>query len=359
VTVLVLAGLGISAMVLTAALVFRRSHALRVRQRAVLSSDVTTKRGRQARRRAREMPSAGPHLRAARRPGGVASRDLSVELVSSGIATPDWPIEPVPGAAGQSRWRVASLSGLLGASWWRVAGVSLGLGASAGYLLGGPVAAFALGIYAMVGALAVRRSRAEAARRRDRSALLDRLTGLAADLRAGVPVPTAMRTAVLAEATTGNHPTGLAADLRAGIPVPTATQTVVFPETAKDDHPSIAAGSGLVALAQAAATLAERTGAPLADLIDRIEADARANDRAVAAAAAQAAGAQATALLLAALPLGGLALGYTIGTDPLTMLLHTPLGAACAVGAIALQSLGLVWSNRLQPRPSLAAGVGR
>ena len=87
-------------------------------------------------------------------------------------------------------------------------------------------------------------------------------------------------------------------------------------------------------LTAAAWRLAERTGAPAADLVERIEADARAMDRAAAAAAAQAAGAQATAWLLAALPLGGIGLGYSIGADPLAVLLHTPIGAACAVGAM-------------------------
>ncbi|REF95729.1 tight adherence protein B [Asanoa ferruginea] len=189
------------------------------------------------------------------------------------------------------------------------------LGAAAGYLLGGPVAAVALGLYATVATLFLRRRHAAKAHREARSALLDRLTGLAADLRAGIPMPSAL--ALLDPATTGAGP---------------------------------GAGAGLVALARAAATLAERTGAPLAELIDRIEADARAGDRARAAAAAQAAGAQATGLMLAALPVAGLGLGFAIGTDPLAILLHTPLGAACALAAVALQTVGLIWSQHLQPR---------
>ncbi|MFD0518811.1 hypothetical protein [Paractinoplanes durhamensis] len=93
--------------------------------------------------------------------------------------------------------------------------------------------------------------------------------------------------------------------------------------------------------------LAERTGAPAADLVERIEADARAADRAGAKASAQAAGAQATALLLAGLPIGGIGLGVAIGADPLDVLLHTPIGAACAIGAVVLQSGGLLWAERL------------
>jgi hypothetical protein len=100
-------------------------------------------------------------------------------------------------------------------------------------------------------------------------------------------------------------------------------------------------------LTSAAWRLAERTGAPIADLVERVEADARAMDRASAAAAAQAAGARATAWLLAGLPVGGIVLGYSIGADPLAVLLHTPIGAACAVGAIVLQVAGLAWADRI------------
>ncbi|HEV7708886.1 MAG TPA: hypothetical protein VGP16_11885 [Asanoa sp.] len=206
-----------------------------------------------------------------------------------------------------------SLAMVMSAPRWRAMSLSFLLGAAAGNLLGGPVAAFALGLYATVAALFMRRRHAAKAHRAARSALLDRLTGLAADLRAGIPMPSATETAFLDPASTG-------------------------------------AGPGLVALTRAAATLAERTGAPLAELIDRIEADARAGDRARAAAAAQAAGAQATGLMLAGLPVAGLGLGFVIGTDPLAILLHTPLGAACALAAVALQTIGLIWSQHLQPR---------
>jgi tight adherence protein B len=89
------------------------------------------------------------------------------------------------------------------------------------------------------------------------------------------------------------------------------------------------------------------TGAPLADLLDRIEADARASDRVEAVAKAQRAGVHATALLLAGLPLAGIALGYAIGADPVHVLLHTPFGAGCALVALALQVAGLAWSTRL------------
>jgi tight adherence protein B len=172
---------------------------------------------------------------------------------------------------------------------------SVGLLAVLGMLAGGPVGGVVVGSYAALAtrALLRRSKRRQAAAERTRT--LDDLAGLAADLRAGLP------------------PTALAS----------------------------------TSLTSSVWRLAERTGAPAADLVERIEADARASDRAAAAAAAQAAGAQATAMLLAALPLGGIGLGVTIGADPLGVLLHTPIGAACAIAAVLLQCGGLLWSERL------------
>ncbi|MEU1760895.1 hypothetical protein ACFYPF_06680 [Micromonospora sp. NPDC005223] len=202
--------------------------------------------------------------------------------------------------------------------WWAAApGSSAGrllpaaalCGAVTGALLGGPVAALVLATYGVLAARAVLRRRtnraAALAHRRD----LDRLAAVAADLRAGLPA-----------------------------------------DGAVDDGP------GRVArLARAAGRLADRTGAPLADLLERIEADARAADRGLAAAAAQAAGARATAWLLAALPLGGIGLGYGIGVDPVAVLLHTPVGAGSAVAAVVLQVAGLLWAERLGVAPGRAA----
>ncbi|MGA5304321.1 hypothetical protein ACPCHT_30705 [Nucisporomicrobium flavum] len=172
--------------------------------------------------------------------------------------------------------------------------------AVAGLVLGGPVAALVGAVYAALGARELTRRLTDRQAAVERSRSLDELSALAADLRAGL---------------------GFSA------------------------MPAIVGRLGR--LAGSAQRLSDRTGAPTADLVDRIEADARAADRARAAAVAQAAGAQATALLLAALPLGGIALGYFIGVDPLRVLLHTPIGAACATGAALLQGAGLTWAGRL------------
>ncbi|MFX0593455.1 type II secretion system F family protein [Melissospora conviva] len=174
-----------------------------------------------------------------------------------------------------------------------------------GLLLSGLVAAVAAAAYGALATRALLSRRAAGEERERRRRQLDDLCALSADLRAGLP---------------GTGP---------------------FAESASPP------ADRLAGLTRSAVRLAERTGAPLAELVERIEADARAADRGAAAAAAQAAGARATAGLLAVLPVGGIALGYTIGADPLHVLLHTPLGAACALGAVLLQLAGLAWTARL------------
>lgn len=219
---------------------------------------------------------------------------------------------------GRGRLRLRSPLPRIGGSPVRAALFAAGVAAGAGVALGGPVAAFAAAAYV---ALAVqgwaRRGRArEAATQRARR--LDELCALAADLRAGLPPPVAPAASIAFASAAG----------------PSSTVPV-------------GPGDRLAELTSAACRLAEQTGAPLADLLERIECDARAADRLAAGAVAQAAGARATAMLLAGLPAAGIGIGYGMGVDPLGVLLDTPLGALCAVAAIVLQIAGLMWSARL------------
>lgn len=271
----------------------------------------------------------------------------------------------------------------------RLASLTLTGAAATGVLLGGPVAAVVLVVYSL---LAIRALVRRAHRRRAAAALaslLDDLCGLAADLRAGLP-PAASSQFVTAERTAdpqrqkpdvvrrtsdsesrsgqshqtradGTRPTdgsssGSAADPSGRSTAGSSSRVTAGFSGRRGDSNGVG-GGGRVAkrdetaritdLTAAVWRLAERTGAPAADLVERIEADARAADRARASAAAEAAGAQVTGMLLAALPLGGIALGYSIGADPLGVLLHSPIGAGCAIGAVLLQSAGLLWSDRL------------
>jgi tight adherence protein B len=186
----------------------------------------------------------------------------------------------------------------------------MAVAALCGGVLGGPVAAGIATGYAAAAAVVV------AARRR-----------------------TAVDTAAFADALSAVG--AVAADLRAGAD-PLASLARVRPALERDGTATL-----LSRRIDAAMHVADDTGAPLAELLDRLENDARALARARASAGAQAAGAQATAWLLAALPGAGIVLGAGMGADPVHVLLRTPLGAACAGGAMTFQIVGLAWTQRL------------
>jgi tight adherence protein B len=207
---------------------------------------------------------------------------------------------------GSPPWRVAVDGGWAygSARPWLVAVVAL----LAGTGVAGPVAGFVCAVYTAAGVVLVRR--AQLARRfaRERVAAVDAVSILAAELRAGRPAPQAFAT----------------------VPV--------------GDGP----GAGAVAARLTSAVeLAESSGAPLADVLDRLDIHLRAMDRARRTAHAQAAGARASAALLAVLPVAGAGLGYLVGVDPVHTLFHTPVGAACAVVAVLLQLAGVAWSERI------------
>jgi tight adherence protein B len=210
---------------------------------------------------------------------------------------------------------------------------STGAVAGLGLLIGGPVAGVVGAAYAGLAGRAVLRRAARRQAEVARQAALDGLSALAADLRAGLP------------------PFRWGAGLPPAAPSAAAVSPAAVSRAAVSPAGLPAGGSPaddrIGRLTGAVWRLAERTGAPAADLVERIEADARAADRAAASATAQVAGAQSTALLLAGLPVGGIGLGLAIGADPVHVLLRTPVGAACAIGAVLLQCAGLLWAERL------------
>jgi tight adherence protein B len=188
--------------------------------------------------------------------------------------------------------------------------LALGLGyailTAGAWVASGAVAAIIVGAYAGGVLLEWRRSRRRRRTERLRFAALDAIGGLAAELRAGLP-----------------QPASLPAEL-----VPDGRDPIV---------------GRAVERVTGAISLSQTLGAPLADLLDRVEQDLRAKLRLTALVAAQTSGARATVALLASLPIVGTALGAGLGVSPLDTLLHTPFGAGCAVGAIALQAAGLAW----------------
>jgi tight adherence protein B len=192
-----------------------------------------------------------------------------------------------------------------------VAAVVVGAGTVAG-VAAGPAAAAVSATYAGLAVVLRARAVVRGGRIRSYRAAVESVAGLAAELRAGRSVGSALASA---------------SALRGPVEGDGAAR--------------------VVERVTAAVELAESSGAPLADVLERLDTHLRAVDRARATVSAQAAGARASALLLAAMPVAGVGLGYAIGVDSVSVLLRTPLGAACLTGAVALQLGGLAWAGRL------------
>ncbi|HEY7173605.1 MAG TPA: hypothetical protein VH442_01705 [Micromonosporaceae bacterium] len=217
-----------------------------------------------------------------------------------------------------------------------LAGVTAGLAS-------GPVAAAVAAVYALTGVVVYANRQRDAAHATAFRSELAGVAAAAADLRAGADPAAATRDF-------------LPIDSDAEPPKPTAARDsdrahAISLPTRPDDGDGlprrVEAADLLRHRVEAAVRLAQETGAPLADLLDRLEHDGRVAERARVSAATQATGAQATAWLLAALPLAGIAFGQGIGANPAHVVLHTPFGAACACGAMAFQLSGLAWVRRL------------
>ncbi|WP_416901537.1 type II secretion system F family protein [Micromonospora echinospora] len=294
-------------------------------------------------------PAGPPNRRDPSRPAGVPlgrATDPAAGGTGSGPTSP----EPVVEAARQVDDAGGGFTGRWALSRRRSVVLAAGVGAAGGGLIAGPAAAVVTAAYAALGVRALLRRRAIRTAERLRRHRLDQLGALAADLRAGLPVPT-----TLTDGPTLPEPGPPVPGTAAGPAVPGGTDPADRRQRSTADTVGPVGPDRIDRLTRAAIRLADRTGAPLAELVERIEADMRAMDRGLAAAAAQAAGARATAWLLAALPLGGIALGYGIGVDPVRVLLHTPVGAGCAVAATTLQVVGLLWAERLGATPGGAA----
>ena len=186
---------------------------------------------------------------------------------------------------------------------------------------------------AVVGCLRVRStiaSRTQVARRRTR--LVETCDQLAAELSAGQSPPRALQHA--ADAWPELSPVAAAAQL--GGDVPAAWRMVA----------ELPGADSLRAVA-AAWQVAERSGASLAIVLERMSDGLRADDAVRREVDAALGPPRATARMLAALPAFGLLLGVGMGGDPVGFLLSTPLGAACLAVGVAFAITGVWWVDRL------------
>jgi len=103
----------------------------------------------------------------------------------------------------------------------------------------------------------------------------------------------------------------------------------------------------------AAAWQLHESGMALAVVLDGLDDELTSQRRRVQAHRVHTAAARATSAVLGCLPLLGLGVGYAMGADPAAVLLHTPLGACCALVAVLLHGVGWIWADRIA-----ALGIG-
>ncbi|MCQ4081155.1 type II secretion system F family protein [Streptomyces sp. RB6PN25] len=169
-------------------------------------------------------------------------------------------------------------------------------------------------------------------------------TAVAGDLRAGRPPDAALADAVermreargFGDPQAGECMSRLLAAARFGGDVPAALRQA-------------ARRPGAYGLAAAAACWEVATvgGAGLADGLDRVAAALRAERDQLEELRAALAGPRSTAAMLALLPVFGLVLGWTMGAQPLRVLLHTPSGQVCLAVGVVLEGLGLLWTSSI------------
>lgn len=89
----------------------------------------------------------------------------------------------------------------------------------------------------------------------------------------------------------------------------------------------------------------QESGSALAGVLDGLDDELAAQRRCEQAAAIHTASARATVMVLSLLPALGIAVGCAMGADPAAVLLHSFLGACCALAAVGLHCAGWIWAD--------------
>ncbi|WP_210508555.1 type II secretion system F family protein [Naasia sp. SYSU D00057] len=133
---------------------------------------------------------------------------------------------------------------------------------------------------------------------------------------------------------------------QAGEPVAPALRGADAPPAARAAWDALAAG----------VAVAERTGAPLATVLEQLAGTMRDIGTAERDVRAALTGPRLSARLVMALPAVGIAFGFALGFDPIGVLFGSPVGAACAAAGGALFLAGWGWTRTLVRRARPIAG---
>jgi tight adherence protein B len=257
---------------------------------------------------------------------GVAAAAVAWLVAPASATRQTWIAEPVP----------ASASSRLPVVWAGMVSAAFGLVLALGPTRAVPgVAAIVLPGTAAV-AFVVRRllTQVRGRRRRDarRRQVLEFCDALTAELQAGLPAPIALERACAA----WPEMAPVASASRLDGDVPSTLRAVA----------RLPGSAGLTAVA-AAWDVAERSGAGLAVVVERVTESVRHDADAAAEVASALGPPRATARMLVALPVLGVGLGMSMGANPLDFLLTTTPGLGCLFLGLMLALLGLVWVERL------------
>lgn len=191
------------------------------------------------------------------------------------------------------------------------------------------VTAAGVGVFAI---RLLRASRRQSEVRQRRVQVADLLGLMAAELRAGLLPARSLA--------------GLTDDFACLVPAARAAASGSDVAAALRDAGSAPGREALIEVA-AAWQVADRAGAPLADVLGRVEQAVRHDreiDREVQSGVAPA---RATGRLMAVLPVVGLSLGSGLGGDPVEVLTSTWVGALCCAAGCLLACAGVAWIERI------------
>lgn len=113
---------------------------------------------------------------------------------------------------------------------------------------------------------------------------------------------------------------------------------------------SLRRGAEGLATIAAAWRVSERSGAPVAGVLQRVSDSLRQERRVREIVETELAAARASGRIMAVLPFGAVGLGFFAGVNPLEFLFGAWLGQWLSCVAVALTAIGVVWIERLAKR---------